>query len=160
LWWISAAAPGFYALEMARRAARTVAVDVSRAMLAKARRAAGRAGRTIETVESDGTRLPLEEVSVDVIFVAWVWHEVGRKEEVLQEFRRVLKPGGRLIIVENVKFPIGPPRVDAGELLEQVQASGFGLQQRVPSTFSAILVLGKSALTPRAVEALSTSVGR
>ncbi len=120
-----------------------MAVDVSPSMLAKTRRAAKKAGFAIETVQSDGTRLALEDGSADVIFLAWVWHEVGRKEEVLREFRRVLKPGGKLVIVENVRFPIGPPRVDTEELRGLVERSGFRLQERLRSLVSAIMTFVK-----------------
>ncbi len=136
--------PGFYTGEMARRAGRTVALDISSAMLDKARTAARKAGMDIETLQSDGTRVPLEDGSVDVMFLARAWHEVGKKEEVLREFYRVLSPGGRLILVENVKFPLGAPKVDAGELKGLVEGSGFGLREDLPFGLSAILVFVKS----------------
>ncbi len=136
--------PGFYTTEIARRAGRTVAVDVSPAMLEKALKAARKVGVNIETLQGDGTRLLLEDGTVDVLFLAWVWHEVGRKGEVLREFSRVLKPQGRLAMVENVKFPLGAPKVDAGELNHEVEASGFELQQRLPLRVSAILVFRKA----------------
>ncbi len=62
----------------------------------------------------------------------------------LREFHRVLKPRGKLVLVENVKFPIGPPRVDAEELQGLVEGSGFKLQERLRSRVSAIMAFVKA----------------
>jgi ubiquinone/menaquinone biosynthesis C-methylase UbiE len=42
--------------------------------------------------------IPLEDASVDVVFMSQVFHHLVQPQEALQETRRVLRPGGYLII--------------------------------------------------------------
>ncbi len=47
---------------------------------------------------SDGSRLPLRSASVDCVVSFEVLEHVADERETLQEIRRVLKPGGRLVV--------------------------------------------------------------
>jgi len=104
--------PGFFTVEAAKKAKRVIAVDLSPEMLRKAQKKAEKEGiKNVEFLQSDGTKIQLEDDVVDLIFLVTVFHEVGESRKVLAEFRRVLKPGGRLVIVEIVKkgiFPSAP----------------------------------------------------
>ena len=48
----------------------------------------------------DATALPLADASVDVVSIAFGIRNVHRPQRAVAEFHRVLKPGGRLIILE------------------------------------------------------------
>lgn len=48
----------------------------------------------------DALRLPLADNSVDVVSIAFGIRNVSNPQTAMHEFRRVLKPGGRLIILE------------------------------------------------------------
>lgn len=88
---------------VARRAARIVgregtvtAVDVSPAMLAVARRAAGDAGITYEL--ADVTQLPLPDRSVDAVLCQQALQFFPDRTAALTELRRVARPDGRLAL--------------------------------------------------------------
>jgi demethylmenaquinone methyltransferase/2-methoxy-6-polyprenyl-1,4-benzoquinol methylase len=84
------------------RRARVVAVDFSPGMLAigrkkiKARRLQGR----IDLGIGDARRLPLQSVSIDAITIAFGIRNIQERRQVLTEFRRVLKAGAQLLIME------------------------------------------------------------
>jgi demethylmenaquinone methyltransferase / 2-methoxy-6-polyprenyl-1,4-benzoquinol methylase len=89
-------------------AARVVGVDFSGAMLARGLhkvRAAGQSQR-ITLVRGDAMRLPAADRSVDAVTVAFGIRNVQRPEVACAEMARVLKPGGRLAILE-----FGVPRI-------------------------------------------------
>jgi SAM-dependent methyltransferase len=55
------------------------------------------------------TEIPLEDASVDYLFFVFSLHEIRQHDEKVQclkECRRILKPGGKIILVEHVRdFP-------------------------------------------------------
>jgi demethylmenaquinone methyltransferase/2-methoxy-6-polyprenyl-1,4-benzoquinol methylase len=73
-----------------------VGVDFSARMLERARRKAP----GIEFVEGDLLALPFEESSFDAATVGFGVRNVADLEGALRELRRVLRPGGRLAILE------------------------------------------------------------
>ena len=89
-------------------AARVVGVDFSAAMLARGLtkvRAAGESAH-IALVRGDAMRLPAADRSVDAVTVAFGIRNVQRPEIACAEMARVLRPGGRLAILE-----FGVPRI-------------------------------------------------
>jgi demethylmenaquinone methyltransferase / 2-methoxy-6-polyprenyl-1,4-benzoquinol methylase len=89
---------GLLAQELARLApgAGVVGFDFSGEMV---RRAAGTAGRPRFAV-ADALRLPLADASVDVVTIAFGLRNLPEPAAGLLEFRRVLRPGGRLVVCE------------------------------------------------------------
>jgi demethylmenaquinone methyltransferase/2-methoxy-6-polyprenyl-1,4-benzoquinol methylase len=90
------------ALASATPPARAVGLDFSREMLRhgleKARGAAG-AGR-LTLVQADATRLPLPTASADAATIAFGIRNVQNPEAACRELARVLRPGGRVAILE------------------------------------------------------------
>jgi ubiquinone/menaquinone biosynthesis C-methylase UbiE len=76
-----------------------VGIDLSPAMLARAARRRAAAGLEARVVlaRGDATRLPLAAASVDRVLCFNGLHVIPDKEAAMAEFRRVLKPGGRLL---------------------------------------------------------------
>jgi ubiquinone/menaquinone biosynthesis C-methylase UbiE len=70
-------------------------VDFSRAKTAFARRAT-----EAHTVTADAARLPFADGSFDAVLIRDVLHHVGAPAAVLAEARRVLRPTGRLTLLE------------------------------------------------------------
>jgi demethylmenaquinone methyltransferase/2-methoxy-6-polyprenyl-1,4-benzoquinol methylase len=85
-----------------RAAARVVGIDFAGAMLghglAKVRKA-GLSGR-VQLVRGDAMRLPVADASVDAATIAFGIRNVQRPDTACDELMRVLRPGGRLAILE------------------------------------------------------------
>lgn len=83
-----------------------VGLDFTPQMLDIARVKSGRAapaaaGRVVPRYEQgDATALALGDASVDVVSIAFGLRNVGEPLRALREFRRVLRPGGRLVVLE------------------------------------------------------------
>ena len=75
-----------------------LAADFARAMLARGSQKFGRRGAV--ALEADALHLPLRDTSLDLIVTAFGFRNLANYEGGLCEFHRVLKPGGRLGILE------------------------------------------------------------
>jgi len=92
-------------LKRARPEAEVVAGDFTPEMLELARAKARRAGLTVEFLEADALHLPFGDASFDAVTVAFGFRNFADYERGLAEFWRVLRPGGRAVILE---FPPPP----------------------------------------------------
>lgn len=95
------------ALETARQlpAEQIVGVDISTQMLDIGREKIAKKGlaKVIRLEEGDSENLPFENNTFDAITVAFGVRNFGNLEKGLSEMQRVLKPGGRLIVLEFSK---------------------------------------------------------
>lgn len=83
---------GNYALALKGEGWEPVVVDRSAEMLARA------AAKGLETVQADAQRLPFEDESFDAATMISMLHHVEDQGVALGEARRILKPGGRLVL--------------------------------------------------------------
>jgi arsenite methyltransferase len=82
---------------------RAIGVDMTEAMLDRARRGATACGLVqVEVREGEATALPIDAESVDVVISNGVLNLVPEKRAAVAEIRRVLKPGGRVQIADIV----------------------------------------------------------
>ena len=81
--------------------AQVIGVDFTPEMLEVARSRAQQSGRTrLDYRHGDAMALELESDSADILSIAFGLRNVGQPEKALSEFRRVLRPDGRLLILE------------------------------------------------------------
>jgi SAM-dependent methyltransferase len=90
---------GRIALPLHRRGRRIVGVDLSRPMLERYREKAAALGlRPPAVLLADATRLPLRDGCVDAVLEVHVLHLVPAWRQALAEARRVLAPGGTVLV--------------------------------------------------------------
>jgi SAM-dependent methyltransferase len=118
------------------------AAEMPEPSIARARR---EVGSTLASVNADFRKLPLATASADLVTVIFVAHELRRpasKEAFFRELRRVIKPGGRVLLVEHLRdawnlLAFGPgafhffPR---SEWLRVADAAGFRLSEEISWT--------------------------
>lgn len=71
-------------------------LDIARGKSAKVRHR----GAVPRYAHGDATALDLADASADVVSIAFGLRNVGDPSKALREFRRVLRPGGRLVVLE------------------------------------------------------------
>jgi demethylmenaquinone methyltransferase/2-methoxy-6-polyprenyl-1,4-benzoquinol methylase len=79
------------------------ATDINRPMLARGRDRLLDAGCRLPAVQCDAERLPFPDAVFDCVSVAFGLRNMTRKEVALAEMARVLRPGGRLVVLEFSK---------------------------------------------------------
>jgi ubiquinone/menaquinone biosynthesis C-methylase UbiE len=83
---------------------RVTGVDISDGKMPR-RDDPSRSRAPMRCIKSDGARLEfLRDGSVDAVVTTWALHEMDRPSDVVAEGYRVLRPGGKMIIVD---FPRG-----------------------------------------------------
>jgi ubiquinone/menaquinone biosynthesis C-methylase UbiE len=83
-------------------------IDLSPAMLDIARRQAASLGRQVDLREADAEHLPFEDGAFDTVVSTLSMCSVPDLEVTIAEIRRVLRPGGRLVLLDHVR-PTAPP---------------------------------------------------
>jgi len=88
-----------------------VGADFCRPMLTLARYKSLSQGARVSFVETDALVLPFADASLDAVTSAFGFRNLANYARGIEEMRRVLKPGGRLAILEfsQVRWPIFGP---------------------------------------------------
>jgi demethylmenaquinone methyltransferase/2-methoxy-6-polyprenyl-1,4-benzoquinol methylase len=79
---------------------RVVHTDINEAMLREGRNRLLDAGVSLPTLVCDAEKLPFPDASFDLVTVAFGLRNMTHKEDALREMNRVLKPGGKLLVLE------------------------------------------------------------
>jgi demethylmenaquinone methyltransferase / 2-methoxy-6-polyprenyl-1,4-benzoquinol methylase len=80
-----------------------VHTDINEAMLREGRVRLENEGMVLPTTLCDAEALPFASASFDVVTVAFGLRNMTHKDRALQEMARVLRPGGRLLVLEFSK---------------------------------------------------------
>jgi demethylmenaquinone methyltransferase/2-methoxy-6-polyprenyl-1,4-benzoquinol methylase len=95
-----ASGSGDLARAFAARGAEVWMSDINGPMLARGRDRLLDAGRAVPAVRCDAERLPFADARFDCVSVGFGLRNMTRKDAALAEMARVLKPGGRLLVLE------------------------------------------------------------
>ncbi|MBU2702303.1 ubiquinone/menaquinone biosynthesis C-methylase UbiE [Sporomusaceae bacterium BoRhaA] len=106
-------------------------MDISDEMIEQVRKRAKLCGvPNIETIKIDEQDFGLPDGSVDVEIVFFVLHEAQNAKQFIFELNRILKPGGKLALIdwEKREMPQGPPvahRLDRQEVISLLAQASF-----------------------------------
>lgn len=128
---------GYLTLETARWARHVIGIDRSDEVLDRAKSLAARRHVTnVEWRKGDLARLPLHDGSVDVALLSQALHHASDPERAVAEAARVLRPGGRLVILDLrehdqawVKQKFGDHQLGFSSAALQALLRGAGLDE-------------------------------
>ncbi len=83
--------------------ARVTAIDISERMIERAKARSKRLGADVELELMDAQHLPFDAETFDVVVATFVFCSVPDPIAGLSEARRVLRPGGQLLLLEHVR---------------------------------------------------------
>ena len=127
---------GYFAIPASLIVKKVFAIDVQEEMLDIIREKI-RMGKltNIETLLSKESSIPLPDNSVDVLFMANVFHELDDRGAILKEAKRIISGRGRLIIIDwkKMEMEMGPPieeRLSEDEVVSICEDGGFRILER------------------------------
>ena len=152
------AGEGELSLLLARFAGSVTAVDQSKAMLKQvaAKAKAEGAGSVLKTCEADLEALPLHDGSADAVILSQALHHAAQPSRAIAEAARILRAGGRLVVLDLVKHDQDWVReqwadqwlgFDPDELSQWMQSAGLkGIRtEKLPAAAPEFSVLLASA---------------
>jgi ubiquinone/menaquinone biosynthesis C-methylase UbiE len=92
-------------LPLFAKATDVLALEPDPRLIEMARRAARTAPRPVTFLEASAEQIPLADQTVDTVVSTWTLCTIPHAALALEEARRVLKPGGRLLFVEHGLAP-------------------------------------------------------
>jgi ubiquinone/menaquinone biosynthesis C-methylase UbiE len=98
-------------LEHYPAAVKLTAIEFAPEMLALARRRAEELGREVDLREGDAQALEFEDESFDTVVLTLALCTIPDDRKAATEVFRVLRPGGRFVLMEHVRSPALPVRV-------------------------------------------------
>jgi ubiquinone/menaquinone biosynthesis C-methylase UbiE len=123
---------GYYSLAVAGwvgPGGRLDVADLQLEMLDHTIRRAAEAGiSNLVPARADARQLPYGDGTFDGVFLVATLGEIPDQDAALRELRRVLKPGGRLVVGELVG---DPHMVTAGALARRAAEAGFRVERRL-----------------------------
>ncbi|MGH7933099.1 MAG: class I SAM-dependent methyltransferase [Candidatus Binataceae bacterium] len=114
---------GFLSLLLAERGHRVTGVDVAPSMLAKARAKAAAQGLIIHFMEADAETPALHDASLDLIVERHVLWTLPHPEMALDAWRRLLRTGGRLVLIEG-QWGTGERREEYAQIHDRLPLFG------------------------------------
>ena len=82
---------------------RLIGFDIEMAMLKASQKEAQREGIKAEYIQGSSSSLQLDDNSVDILFCHQTFHHLIYQEQAINEFLRVLKPGGLMLFAESTR---------------------------------------------------------
>ncbi|BCJ86526.1 class I SAM-dependent methyltransferase [Effusibacillus dendaii] len=130
---------GYFAIPAARLTSGTVyGIDVEPQMLEMLKEKCEAAGiSNLRMVQSEAEQINLPDSSVEKVICAFMLHELNDLRQGLLEMKRILRPGGKVLILdwEKKETQSGPPveeRLAAEFLQSELEKTGFRPQLSRP----------------------------
>ncbi len=95
---------GYVLYQYARHGAEVIGVDLTRTAVELSRKRFVLGGLSGEFLEVDGNKLPFPDAHFDIVCSMGVLHHVSNPRPMVDEIFRVLKPGGRLIVMLYYRY--------------------------------------------------------
>jgi ubiquinone/menaquinone biosynthesis C-methylase UbiE len=106
--------------------------------------------RNVELRQGEAGSTTLNTASVDLVFLANVWHELDDPAAALKEAYRILRAGGQLAILDwrpDMPSPPGPPqdhRVSAADVESSLVTNGWHAKPpKMVGQYSYLIVAGR-----------------
>ena len=134
--------PGFFSIEIAKMlmdSGKVIAADLQEGMLKKvSKKIRGtELERRIEIHKSEATKIGVAE-PVDFVLVFYMIHEVPDQETLLEELKSILKPNGKIYIIEP-KFHVSKKSFEA--MSAKIKSLGFEVIESPKVFFSRTVLL-------------------
>ncbi len=131
------------ALQRVGETGRVSGIDPSPQMIARANRKAERVGPAIDFQVGVIEQLSFPDQSFDVVLSTFMMHHLpdDLKRRGLGEIARVLKPGGRLLVLD-MKGPVGPWKSNIADQPALMKEAGFTQVETGETSFSRFPGLG------------------
>ncbi len=114
--------PGYLAIELARAGFRVTGVDISRSFVEIAAENAARAAVTIDFRHGNASAMPLPDRAFDLVVCMAAFKNFTDPVGALDEFHRVLRPGGTASVLDLRKDAAAP---DIAREVEQMRLSAW-----------------------------------
>jgi len=148
-----------FALQLAPRAKKVIAVDSSAKMIDVGRELAARhAIKNVDFRLGDMEEIPIADAEVDLVFFSQSLHHALHPERALAEARRILAPGGRIVVLDLLKHRFEEARemyadewlgFSEAELESMLEGAGFANvetaivdKEQEPPQFQTLLAVG------------------
>jgi ubiquinone/menaquinone biosynthesis C-methylase UbiE len=141
--------PGYFSIELAKLGSYAVTgLDLSHSMVQIAQKKAAEGGVRVEFKQGSASKMPLQTESFDFLLCRAAFKNFGQPVEALREMCRVLRPGGRGLIID-LKRNASPKELSAG-----VDAMGATGVNRILTKLVFRTFLLRSAYTREQFEAM------
>ncbi|HEY7983923.1 MAG TPA: methyltransferase domain-containing protein, partial [Ktedonobacterales bacterium] len=126
--------PGFFTLpaaEIVGVRGLVYAADIQGDMLSAVKTRATEANLTnVQVIKSSDTEVPIRAASVDMALLAFTLHEIEPRARFLHRVSRLLKPTGKLVIIEwekqsDAPSPPANPPLTAEDAIKDAEAAGL-----------------------------------
>jgi putative heme-binding domain-containing protein len=155
------AGTGYFTWRLARQVGpqgKVIAVDIQQSMLDLSAGTVRQHGLTnVEYALATETDPRLPENSIDLVFIAYAYHEFSQPEAIMSAVRRALKPNGRVVILEyakenNLAPASGLHRMSFVEIRSEIEPMGFTIDRLLdflPLQHGAIFIKGPFGASQR-----------
>lgn len=126
-----AAGTGTSTVALGRTGAEVIALDFSQGMVDEGRRR----HPGLQFVQGDAEKLPFGDAEFDAVTISFGLRNVQRPEVAIAEMLRVLKPGGRVVICEFSRPPLGVLRAGYHAYLRHVMPLIAGAASSNPEAY-------------------------